>query len=125
MKKLKTKNSRPTIKELDKLWADVIKARAGHVCEYSGKTEGLNAHHIHGKPNYRLRYELDNGVCITKGVHFFVAHVQGRAEAFKAWAMRLRGLSNEKASLLGMKCGASDLFLIKIFLEKKLKEFSK
>lgn len=123
MKKLKTKSARPTIKQLDKLWADCIKARAGYKCEYSGKTEGLNAHHIHGKSNYRLRYELDNGVCITKGVHFFVAHVQGRAEAFKQWAMRLRGLNNEKASLLAMGCGASDLFLIKLLLEKKLKEF--
>jgi len=124
MRKLKTKNSRPTIKELDKLWADCVKARAGNRCEYSGKTEGLNAHHVHGKPNYRLRYELDNGVCITKGVHFFVAHVQGRAEAFKVWAMRLRGLNNEKAQLLGMNCGASDLFLIKLLLQKKLKEFN-
>jgi hypothetical protein len=125
MKKLKTVNMRPTIKDLDKLWADVVKARAGHKSEYSGKTERLNAHHIHGKPNYRLRYELDNGVSITSGEHKFIAHHTGRQENFKQWAMRLRGLNNEKAGILAMGCGASDLFLIKLLLEKELKKLEK
>ena len=122
---MKTVNNRPTLKQLDKLWADCVKARAGMKSEYSGKTIGLNAHHIHGKSNYRLRYELDNGVCITSGEHFYIAHVQGRAEAFKQWAMRLRGLNNEKAQMLSQGCGASDLFAIKIYLSQKLKEFQR
>lgn len=117
----KTLNKRPTLKQLDKLWADVVKARAGMKSEYSGKTEGLNAHHIHGKPNYRLRYEINNGVCITSGEHFYIAHVQGRSQKFKDWAMNLRGFNDDMAAILAKGCGGTDLFMIKLYLEEKLK----
>lgn len=119
----KTVNKKPSLKELHKLWADCVKARAGWRSEYSGKQGALHAHHVHGKPNYRLRFELDNGVAITSGEHKFIAHLQGRAENFKQWAMRIRKFGNEKANLLSQKTRFVDLFLVKIYLEQKLKEF--
>jgi len=81
---------KPPKKRCDTLWALCIKARAGFVCEYSGEQgkqiggeANLNAHHIIGKRNFTLRYSLDNGVCITNGVHFFVAHHTARLQDFR------------------------------------------
>lgn len=122
MKQLKTKSRRPTVKELDKLWSECIKARAGYVSEYSGKTENLNSHHLHGKPTYRLRFELDNGVCITGGEHKFIAHDTFKSEGFKKWAMNLRGFDNDKAMSMN-RAGGTDMFAVQIYLKKKLKEF--
>jgi len=59
------------VKLCDEIWSDIIKAKAGYKSEYSGKLgkqaggdEILNAHHIVGKPNHRLRYDFDNGICL-------------------------------------------------------------
>lgn len=115
---------RPTVKELEKLWSECVKARAGYKSEYSGKTEGLNSHHIHGKPSYRLRFELDNGVCLTAGEHLYIAHHTARSEDFKKWACNLRGFDSDKARILSNNCGGNDLFAVKIYLQQKLKEFN-
>lgn len=72
-----------TKKQVDKVWADCVKARAGYKSEISGKTENLHAHHLRGKSSYRLRYELENGVCCTSGEHFFGFHVTGRREGYE------------------------------------------
>ena len=64
-------------KKADNVWAEIIKVRAGYRSEFSGK-EGrqiggdyiLNSHHIVGKPNFTLRYSLENGMCLTSGEHF-------------------------------------------------------
>lgn len=114
---------KPSVKELEKLWSECVKARAGFKSEYSGKTDQLNSHHIHGKPNYRLRFELDNGVCITSGEHFFIAHHAGRENEFKDWACKQHGLTREKAKRLSNECGKTDLFAVQIYLKQKLKEF--
>ena len=79
-KKTKTKNQIDRA-ECDKLWSEAVKLRAGYRSEYSG-TRGtqiggdkvLNAHHILTKPNFTLRYSLENGICLTAGEHHFIAH---------------------------------------------------
>jgi hypothetical protein len=119
------KTKRPTLKQLHVIWANCVKARAGWKSEYSGKEGCLHAHHIHGKPNYRLRFELLNGVCITGGEHKFIAHHTGRSEKFKQWAMRLRGFNNESAQILGQQLGGTDLYLVKLYLEQELKKYTK
>lgn len=114
---------RPSVASVEKLWAECVKARAGYKSEYSQKTENLNSHHIHGKPNYRLRFELDNGVCITSGEHFYIAHNAGRENEFKDWACKQHGLDRDKAKRLAGECGGTDLFAVQIYLKQKLKEF--
>lgn len=86
------------VKLCDELWADIIKARAGYKSEYSGKLgkkaggdEVLNAHHIVGKPNHRLRYDFDNGICLTGGEHKFIAHHTGRQEMFRERVKQIKG----------------------------------
>ena len=108
------------MKELDTLWAKVVKARAGGVSEWSGKSERLNAHHIHGKPTQRLRWELKNGVSLTAGEHKFIAHHTGRQENFKRWAMKLRNFYSDDVLVVATKIGGVDKFGVKMFLENEL-----
>jgi hypothetical protein len=58
-------------KKLDELWSELVKREAGNKCEVCGKTEYLNSHHIVGRRNLRLRWELYNGVCLCAGCHTF------------------------------------------------------
>ena len=66
------KPSKKTLKtKLDKAWSLAIRKRAGNKCEVCGKKESLNAHHIVGRRNLRLRWELYNGVALCAGHHTF------------------------------------------------------
>lgn len=119
-------NPKPTKKELDELWAKAVKLRDGNKSVYSGKTDRLNSHHILHKPNYRLRWALDNGITITSGEHRFVAHGGGnRSGDFQEWALNRLGKKRRK-ELEGMKylTGGVDLWLVRLFLIKKIEEFS-
>jgi 5-methylcytosine-specific restriction endonuclease McrA len=58
-------------KKLDELWSELVKREAGNKCEVCGKTEYLNSHHIVGRRNLRLRWELYNSVCLCPGCHTF------------------------------------------------------
>lgn len=61
-------------KKLDRAWSAVVKENAGYKCEVcgiSGTSTLLNAHHIEGRRNMRLRWELKNGVCLCSGCHVF------------------------------------------------------
>ena len=113
----------PTVEILDKLWAKCVKERAGYKSEWSGKTENLNAHHIDGKGNYRMRWELDNGVCITNGEHFYRAHKASTAAKFRKWAMKRRGITEADIRLWKRALGGTDKFAVKIYLEQQLKKF--
>lgn len=107
----------------DSLWAMAVKKRAGNVSEISGKTGSLHAHHIVGKPNYRLRYELDNGICLTAGEHFFTAHNAGRVEDFRKKVMALRGKDIfERLSQLKWDQCKTDMLVINAYLKQKIKE---
>jgi len=127
--KAKVKKAPSLKKQNDDLWAIVVKLRAGGKSEYSGKSgEGvvLCAHHIAGKVGYRLRYELDNGICLTIGEHGFIAHNSGRYEMFRKFVKRLRGDDiYERLELLRQFKCKTDLKAVKLYLEseiRKLKE---
>ena len=134
MKKFKkTVNLAPTDKQLDKLWGDCVKARAGMKSEFSGNPGILHPHHIMQKPNHRLRWELDNGVCLTGGEHFGW-HRQAKsswdadrkmADKAKALFLEMRGTTEEKLLILKRQSGGVDKFLVKIYLTQKLAEFQK
>ena len=72
-------------KKMDTLWSDVVKARAGYKSEISGRDDGaLAAHHIFGKPNLALRYNLDNGICLLNHAeHIYGVHNQN--DSVRRW----------------------------------------
>lgn len=113
-------------KECDALWSKAVKLRAGNKSEISGKTDVLNAHHLVGKPNYRLRYELSNGISLTSGEHFFVAHNAGRVEGFKNTVKILRGHDIfEKLHNLKWDQCKTDLTMVKLYLENEIRNLER
>lgn len=57
------------IRKLDKLWRDAIHERDGY-CQICGhKGSYLNAHHVIGRRNQNLRWELQNGLLLCSGCH--------------------------------------------------------
>jgi len=116
------------LKKCDDLWTLIIKERAGFKSELSGK-EGkviggdaiLHAHHIVRKPNYRLRFELDNGICLTAWEHRYGIHGDYEEE-YREKIKKVKGRDiYERMSLL-RRIGKTDLQLIKIYLEQELKK---
>jgi len=53
--------------KLDKKWSEIILSKGK--CEVSGSQESLNPHHIVGRRNRRLRWDLRNGCCLNSGYH--------------------------------------------------------
>ncbi len=83
---------KPKNSGIDTVWAEVIKLIAGNKCEYCGKLEHLNSHHIFSRSNLHVRWDVDNGVCVCVGHHVF-----GNMSAHKApiefieWLKERRG----------------------------------
>lgn len=74
------------------MWA--AKVRSVGACEYCGKTEYLNAHHIYTKHNYSVRWDLDNGICLCAGHHTFNSKFSAHKTPaeFMEWIKEKRGL---------------------------------
>jgi len=89
----KTKTTRQkTTDKLDKLWAQVVKLRAGNRCEMCGKTGRLNSHHIYSRSNLRVRWHIPNGVCLCAGCHALGNYSAHKAPAdFMDWLEEERG----------------------------------
>jgi len=62
--------SKKTIeRKLDKAWSRAILSKGR--CEVCSTKEYLNAHHVEGRRNLQLRWDLRNGVCLCSGCHVF------------------------------------------------------
>ena len=124
VKKAKTER-RKLRDQLDKLWSEIVKQRAGNVCEYKtcSKTAYLNAHHIFGRSNLSVRWDLDNGVCLCPK-----HHTLGNWSAHKSpiefieWLKQRRG--NEWYEDLRKKANTVKKWTIPE-LREKVKEFKK
>ena len=54
----------------DKWFSDVVRKKAGHVCEGCGKVEGrMECAHIYGRSAKSVRWSLDNAVCLCHYWH--------------------------------------------------------
>lgn len=126
---------RTTKKELEKLWKEIIKTRAGFKSELSGaagKQIGghavLVAHHIVGKPTDALRFlELDNGICLENGTeHIYGVHHKfdaSRARHYQDLIINKIGLGRYEKLLQMRKLRAkkkTDLEAARIYLAQKL-----
>lgn len=72
-------------KKLDKLWSSKILGNGR--CERCGSKNNLSAHHIIGRTSRKLRWELENGVCLCFSCHR-LAH--DNPEEFKKWLRKNR-----------------------------------
>ena len=122
----------PLLKICETLWNNIIKERAGYRSELSGakgKVIGGNvalaAHHIAGKSNYRLRFELKNGICLINGKeHIFGVHNHNPLISKEYQDKIIAYIGKERweyLKTLKYRQKKADLNLIKIYLEEELK----
>ena len=132
--KIKIPRQKSTKKELDNLWTLCIKTRAGFRSELSGKPGKqiggsivLTAHHIFGKSNNRLRYDLKNGICLDNHLeHLWGVHNKNNpplAYSIHEQILKKIGKDTEKylQSIRQFK-GKVDLKPTKIYLQQELKK---
>lgn len=65
----KTKKRKSLLKICDELWSKLIKILAWFRCEYCGRRDHLNSHHIFSRNNRSTRFLLENGICLCAGCH--------------------------------------------------------
>lgn len=84
--------SKDTLGSVDKLWSILVKLNAGGKCEYCGKYEGLNSHHIFSRSNRATRWDEQNGVCLCVSHHVFGTFSAHKAPIeFAEWLKEKRG----------------------------------
>ena len=90
-KKKRKKNS--LNKLLDSLWSKAVKLLAKERCEYCGSTEHLNSHHIIGRRNFGVRWNVNNGVCLCALHHQFSSKFSApqTPTTFSDWIQKKRG----------------------------------
>ena len=116
---------RPEIKRLkkqcDDLWSEIVKLKAGYVCEKCGKGKPdvvLNSHHIITRKIYSTRWLIENGVCLCYRDHIYWAHVE--FEAFREWCSKIRDYA--MLNFRRKQPFKKDYMAIKLYLEQELKK---
>ena len=73
MSKRKPLNKSQLGKKLDEAWSLAVKKKAGYKCEVCGIGESghLNSHHIVGRRNRMVRWDVRDGVCLCVKHHRF------------------------------------------------------
>jgi hypothetical protein len=78
---------------LDREWSKRVREDAKGRCEYCGIVSYPNAHHIFGRRNFGVRWDLDNGICLCSNHHKFdnkfSAHMT--PTEFTLWLVKKRG----------------------------------
>jgi hypothetical protein len=107
------------IKKLDKLWGLAIRKRANDLCEKCGKPAN-NPHHIFGRKNFSVRWDLENGICLCSGCHTMNRWSAHQAPTwFSDWLKEKRGEEWYDNLLVRANRVAFNNFEdIKIYLEK-------
>ncbi len=56
-------------KRADALWSECVKINYNHQCQYCGKKEYLNSHHLFTRSRKSTRWDIENGICLCSGHH--------------------------------------------------------
>lgn len=119
-------------KRCDLKWAEIIKIRASHKSEISGRCfatgHGIAAHHIYGKANATLRWlTFENGICLDSiHEHFYGCHFGSMAqkEITRRKICQVRGedIFERMSILKHNKTQKHDIRLVEMFLDNELKK---
>jgi 5-methylcytosine-specific restriction endonuclease McrA len=86
------------IKKKDLEWRDKVKKRDNNCCVYSGSRVFLDCHHLISRKNFRLRWDIDNGIVLRKKFHKFNKEfsAHGNPFVFMLWFMENRSEQYER-----------------------------
>jgi hypothetical protein len=119
----KPKKGKSQVKICEDIWKACIKVRCKGFSELSDKPiPCIHPHHIMHKPNYRLRFELENGIALSPYEHKFMAHGL-RQEEFRE--LLIKKIGQEKFDWLKSlrnDCQKTDIKAVEIYLRNKLEE---
>lgn len=83
---------------LDDLWRKIIVLRDGKKCKKCGKRKApgkgnsIQPHHIYGRSNFRVRWDLSNGIALCGGCHTLTNYSAHKAPIdFINWLKEERG----------------------------------
>lgn len=81
-------------KLLDTLWSKAVKILAKERCEHCWSTQYLNSHHVFGRRNFPVRWNVNNGVCLCAKCHQFSSKFSAHQTPtlFTDWIKEKRGL---------------------------------
>ena len=79
--------------KLDKAWSELVKHKAGWKCEYCGKRDYLNSHHIYSRSKKSTRWHVQNGICLCVGHHTFSSTFSAHKTPleFVQWLFKYKG----------------------------------
>jgi len=86
-KKKKTRRKELEL-ELDRVWHEKVLERDKKKCRICGKTDRLQSHHIFSRTHRATRWDLDNGITLCAGHHYW-AHRE--PEKFRQFVIGLMG----------------------------------
>ena len=72
-------------KQLDDYWKLAVKIKYNWKCVYCGETHYVNAHHIFGRVNRSVRWDLDNGLCLCPLHHTLGSFSAHQSPEFVDW----------------------------------------
>jgi len=72
-------------KQLDTYWKLAVKIKYNYKCVYCGETYYINAHHIFGRVNRSVRWDLDNGLCLCPLHHTLGSFSAHQNPEFTKW----------------------------------------
>ena len=90
--KSKPTNKKELEKIADSLWSQAVYKKYGGRCAFSGK-EGCDPHHVFFKRHTATRWNLDNGILLSRERHTMSTSLSahGTPAKFLAWAMKTMG----------------------------------
>jgi hypothetical protein len=104
---LKPKKNKPIIRKpivkrkkniqnklLDTLWSKAVKILDNNKCVHCGSSEHLNSHHIIGRRNFAVRWEVINGVTLCPKCHVYSSKFSAHQTPtiFTDWIKEKKGL---------------------------------
>jgi len=110
---------------LDNKWSKLVKTIAEDRCEYCGRPDRLNSHHIFSRSKRSTRWDIDNGVCLCAGHHTLLNWSAHKAPIeFIEWIREQRGETwYQRLRLKANQTVRPDYNLEKLYLEKKMKKY--
>jgi predicted restriction endonuclease len=87
--------------KLDTAWSAAV--RSVGCCEYCGRTDTLNAHHIYSRSKKSTRWDIENGICLCVAHHTFSSSFSAHKTPleFIDWLYKNRG--QDKIDALRLK----------------------
>ncbi len=112
----------------DKLWAEAVKIVAHNKCEYCGKTDYLNAHHVYSRSNRSTRWDISNGACLCSGHHSLLSTFSAHKTPYEFIQFMIKQRGEAWLTTLQMRANSThktDLQMEKLYLENQFKIWKK